>query len=169
MKFGISVFPILLFIIVLNMWGCNIESNSGDSTPLAPSNLEKYGIPAVIQIPQDAVITEDPQAREKALLIKSPRFNMRVEVSSLDSAETAISWLRDRVENEKLEGDFSKMVVEDSLGYVVERKDEELGTNYHFQYILPQANRLVVFSEGIPQKKSFDLETIMRMYNAVRQ
>ena len=94
---------------------------------------------------------------------------MHVEVYSLDSAETVMGWLRDRLEDEKLDGDFSKTIIEDSLGFVLERKDEDLGISYHFKYVLPKENALIIFSEGIPQKRNFDLQTIMKMYNAVKQ
>lgn len=169
MRFGIDIFIRLSLAIVCGFFACDTVNNDNNSLSLQTIDLAKHGIPAVIQIPEDATITEDPQSREKGLVITSPQFNMRVDVYSLDSAETATSWLSDRLDGEKLEGDFSKMIVEDSLGFVLERKDKDMGTSYHFRYLLQKEDALIIFSEGVPQKNNFDLHTIMQMYNAVKQ
>ncbi len=169
MRFGLIIFSVLLIGLGSYLSACNTENSANDNVSLSAFNLEKYGIPTVVQIPEGATITEDPQSREKALMISLPPFNMRVDMYPLDSGETAGSWLRNRLEEEKLEGDFAKIMAEDSLGFVVERKDADIGTSYHFQYIVQKNNDLIIFSEGIPQKKNFDLQTIMQMYNAVKQ
>lgn len=169
MKFGRDIFLGFLIVATCYLLSCDTKGSSNQDLQLSPINLEKYGIPAVIQVPQDATITEDPQSREKALVISSPQFNVRVDVYSPDSAETANSWLSNKIADEKLESDFSKLIVEDSLGFVLERKDEDLGASYHFRYIIQKENALIIFSEGVPQKNSFDLPSIMEMYKAVKQ
>ncbi len=168
MKFRGNIFVCVL-IVCTCYTSCDTQNSANHELVLSPINLEKYGIPTVIQVPKDANITEDPQSREKALVIASPQFSVRVDMYSPDSAETATSWLSNKIENEKFESDFSKLIVEDSLGFVFERKDEDLGASYHFRYIIQKGNALIIFSEGIPQKNSFDLPSIMEMYKAVKQ
>lgn len=169
MRFGRNIFFGFLIMCACYVFSCDSQNSTNHELSLSPVNLAKYGIPAVIQAPKDANITEDPQAREKALVISSPQFNVRVDMYAPDSAETANNWLSNKIANEKLESDFSKLIIEDSLGFVLERKDEDLGVSYHFRYIIQKENALIIFSEGIPQKNSFDLPSIMEMYKAVKQ
>lgn len=152
------------------MFACNSETSSANSMNLVETNMSQFGIPITLSLPKSAIIKESNYSYEKGLLISGDVFDMRIDAFELlaDTSHDANLIKANVLLEKKTENDFKRIIIDEPTGFVYETVDDELGSNYHFFFVKVQEKLQIEFREGIPKKENYSLESIINMYEAVK-
>ncbi len=128
-------------------------------------DLMGYGVPLTIMAPDSAAIKKEDWFSLQGITIKKDDYEVQVwssEATTSDKASLKANKLAE-VKNNRL---FSKIVKEDSDGFVFENKLDSATLFYGFYYLVVQGDQEYTFQNGL--RGNFTLEQVERMYEAVK-
>jgi hypothetical protein len=156
--------PALAFfaLTVFMLSSCKKEAE----TTLASLDLLPYGMPIVIQAPENPVIKlMDLVLSRDITVIKEPDFNLQIFESDADTRD--ISVIKGRLmQDVKSNPYFHEILRDDPAGFVYETHVDSNYINYGFRYARIQGDKEYVFQQGLRGK--FTREAIEIMYGAVQ-
>lgn len=149
---------------------CACESVQTSSVSYTTTDLEPYGIPISIPLPEKAHISESNYTYEKGLIVYKDSFDMRIDYFQRepDDSLDAENLKKNELSVVQSEPDVKKIVLDTLNGFVYETEDEELGSSYHFFYVLVKDRARIEMREGIPKKENFSLGAVMSMFSCAQ-
>ena len=151
---------ILFFaFVIVTMFACKEEK-----VKFVEVDLLKYGIPVMIQAPENAAITQPYGEGEVWVKDSLSNFNIQVTIMpTLGNDEAKVK--AEELDITKTILGFSKLITEEKSGFIFE---ENIGIlNYDFKYIIVQGDNQYVFQKGFTAIAT--LEEVEMMYEAVKQ
>lgn len=156
----------LLFVVaVILMWACQRNSSEQD---WVEKDLLQYGIPITIMAPDSAEVnSSDLGGLIQDVTIKKGD-DYYIQIYASDAETTDIAKVKSAQLSEvKSNRYFSKIVQEETEGFIYETVIDSSAINYGFRYVRVQGDKEFIFQTGLVG--NFSLEQVERMYEAVKQ
>lgn len=156
----------LLFVVaIIFMWAC--ESN-GTKQDWVEKDLLQYGIPMTIMAPDSAEVnSSDLGGLIQDVTVKKGE-DYYIQIYASDAETTDIARVKSAQLSEvKSNRYFSKIVQEESEGFIYETAIDSSTINYGFRYLRVQGDKEYIFQTGLVG--NFSLEQVEKMYEAVKQ
>ena len=154
------LFVAVLFVVSWSAQGCSGEPKDAD---LVEMDLLSYGMPIVIQAPEDALVETMDLVVQKDLTVKKDDYFIQIFESSATTYD--VPAIKSRLLSE-VQGNryFQKIITEDPDGFIYETAIDSSYVNYGFRRVRLQGDKEYVFQTGMRGK--FPLEAVERMYRA---
>lgn len=156
---------IFVFSLLLLAFSCQQDADSG----LKETDLLAYGVPVTIMAPDSADIRSIDMAGGliKDLVVKGKdNYNVQIIASTAETSDIA-KIKADQLANVKSNRYFSKIIEEETNGFLYQTAIDSSHINYGFRYILVQGDQEIVFQSGLAG--NYSEEEARAMYEAVRQ
>ena len=154
----------LLLLSCLSLFACQ---NTASKSDLQPLDLLKYGIPITIMAPDSVAISNGTLSFSQDVTIKGEEPGFDIQIFGYDAATTNIDAVKgEHLADIKTNRYFSKIIQEDSDGFIYEIALDSTNLNYGFKHIRIQGDREYIFQTAMVG--SFNLEDTKRMYEAVQ-
>lgn len=142
-----------------------MQSCGNDQSKNKPLDLMKYGLPIQISAPENAIVKANDMGFYKDVTVKKGD-NYFVQILSTSITSTDITSLKnDQLREVKKNQFFNKIVLDESNGFIFEKKIDSL-FNYDFRYIKVQGENEYIFQTGL--SGTFSEETVRSMYESVK-
>ena len=152
-------FPLL---VLLTLMACSSEPASD----LKSRSLLEFGIPITIMAPDSAQIETMDLVVQKDITIKKGD-DYYVQIFASDASTTDVSKMKAAQLNEVRDNPFfSKIVKEDTDGFIYETAIDSTKTNYGFRHFRIKGDKEYIFQTGLIG--TFSLDDVERMYEAVQ-
>lgn len=151
---------ILILGFAFMLFGCKSE------TPKTELDLLEYGLPISIQAPNDPNITIDDLGFWKDVSVKKGD-DYFVQIIASDAATIDVNKVKqDQLKSVMDAPFFSKIVEEDTNGFIYEKKIDENNINYDFRFVKIQGDKEYIFQTGLIG--TFTEDQVKSMYNSVQ-
>lgn len=156
----------LLFVVVaILMWACQ---QNGTEQDWVEKDLLQYGIPMTILAPDSAEVNSSDLGGliQDVTVKEGDEYYVQIYASdaeTMDIAKVKSAQLSEVKSNRY----FSKIVQEETDGFIYETVIDSTAINYGFRYVRVQGDKEYVFQTGLVG--SFTLEQVEKMFEAVRQ
>ncbi len=140
--------------------------NSDPASSYNQLDLMGHGVPLIIMAPDSADIKKEDWITSQSVTIKKGEdYDVQIWISQISSNDlpTLKSKKKTEVEGNRF---FSKIVKEDSNGFIFENKLDSATLFYGFCHLVLQGDNEYVFQNGL--RGNFTLEQAERMYDAVK-
>jgi hypothetical protein len=128
-------------------------------------DLMQYGVPLKIMAPDSADVKKEDWISQQGITIKKGDYE--VQVWSSDASTPDIATLKaNKLAEVKSNRLFSKIVQEDSDGFIFENKLDSLTLFYGFYHMIIQGDHEYTFQNGL--RGNFTLPQVENMYKAVK-
>jgi len=155
-------FTLLLFTILL-FAACESE----EKIDLKPLDLLEYGVPITIMAPDSAEVKKSdfgPFMKDVTIRKGKDYF---IQIYASQASTTDVTALKAQALTEvKGKKYFSKIISEESAGFIYETKVDSNYIDYGFRYLKVQGSNEFVFQTGLIGP--FTLEAVKEMYEAVK-
>ncbi|MEL7021354.1 MAG: hypothetical protein AAGK47_07100 [Bacteroidota bacterium] len=154
-----------LLLISLFYWGCQPDANTG----MDSLDLMRYDIPVTILAPDSVEVKTLDLVVQKDVTVKSKNNNdYYVQIYAADATTNDVAQLKsEQMEEVKSNRYFSKIVEEQTDGFIYETKVDSNMINYGFRYVYLQGDKQYTFQTGLIG--TFTAEEVKTMYDAVQQ
>lgn len=155
----------LLFVLaVFLMWACQQNSTEQD---WAEKDLLQYGIPITIMAPDSAEVNSSDLGGliQDVTIKKGDDYYIQIYASGAETTDIA-KIKSNQLSEVKSNRYFSKIMKEDTDGFIYETKIDSSAINYGFRHVRVQGDKEFIFQTGLVG--NFSLEEVEKMYEAVR-
>ena len=143
-------------------FGCTDEP----TMKLIPQNLLSYGIPLTVMAPDSADIKKEDWGSMQIVTIKRGKdYDLQIQISEATSTDIATVKAQ-KIIDVKNERYFSKIIKEDTNGFVFETQPDSTTNYYGFLYITIQGDVEYVIQNGLAG--NYTLEQAENMYEAIK-
>ena len=156
----------LLFVVaIIFMWACSSDSSKQD---WVEKDLLQYGIPMTILAPDSAEVnSSDLGGLIQDVTIKQGD-DYYVQIYASDAETTDIARVKSAQLSEvKSNRYFSKIIQEETEGFIYETTIDSFLISYGFRYVRVQGDKEYIFQTGLVG--NFTLEQVEKMYESVKQ
>lgn len=156
----------LLFVLaVILMSACQRNSTEQD---WVEKDLLQYGIPVTIMAPDSAEVNSSDLGGliQDVTIKKGEDYYIQIYASGAETTDIA-KIKSGQLSEVKSNRYFSKIVKEDTDGFIYETMIDSSAINYGFRYVRVQGDKEFVFQTGLVG--NFSLQEVEKMYEAVRQ
>ena len=130
-------------------------------------DLISEGVPLKIRAPENAEVNVKVENFYKDITVKKGN-DYSVQIIGTEAFTNDLVDVRKELENEvKKNPNFSKIILEDTNGFVFEKKTDDGSLIYDFRFIKIEGNQQFVFQTGLYNK--FSKDQAMKMFNSVKQ
>lgn len=156
-----------VFLISALLFSLVISSCKNTSTDnLQSLDLLSHGVPLKIKAPEGAEVKVDDMGIVKDITVRAgDGFNLQIIAGT-----SYMNGLADVVNKQKADAiaskTFSKVIEEDSNGFIFEKKYSEERISYDFRYVRLQGDQEYIFQTGLLGQ--FSLDQVKEMYQAVQ-
>lgn len=127
-------------------------------------DLMKHGLPIKINAPADAEVEMNDLLLMKDVTVKKDNFYM--QIFSSDVMSTDLSKIKEEKLNEvKSKSSFTKIIQDDTNGFIFEKMRSDSTANYDFRKIKIQGDKQYIFQTGLIGK--FSEQDVRDMYDSV--
>jgi hypothetical protein len=159
MKTGILPFACICLLLI--SIGCKPDNTSN----LAELDLMSEGMPIVIQAPAGAEIKRMDLVLSKDITVIKDDFHFQIFESNADVRD--VGAVKNQLLAEvKLSPYFSKLLQDDTAGFIYETRIDSTYTNYGFRHVRIQGDKEYIFQQGLRGK--YTREAVEVMYKAVQ-
>ncbi len=152
-------FPLFILFLVL---ACSSEPVSD----LKEKNLLEYGIPITILAPDSAEVETMDLVVQKDITVKKGK-DYYIQIFASDATTTDANRLKSaQLEEVRDNPFFSKIIKEDSNGFIYETAIDSTKKNYGFRHFRIKGDKEYVFQTGLIG--TFSLDDVEKMYLAVQ-
>ena len=151
-----------------SIWACCIFLLfSCKSEPKVPAlDLMKYGLPISINAPEASVVEADDMGIMKDVTVKSGDDYFIQIYSSVATSMDATKILADKKIEVEAGPFFTKIISEETNGFIYEKQITETTIDHDFIYVKIQGDTEYVFQTGL--FGTFSLEQVQKMYDSVK-
>ncbi|NRB51086.1 MAG: hypothetical protein HRU41_25670 [Saprospiraceae bacterium] len=156
----------LLFVVaIIFMWACSPNASKQD---WVEKDLLQYGIPMTILAPDSAEVnSSDLGGLIQDVTIKQGD-DYYVQIYASDAETTDIARVKSAQLSEvKSNRYFSKIIQEETEGFIYETAIDSSLISYGFRYVRVQGDKEYIFQTGLVG--NFSLEQVEKMYESVKQ
>jgi len=156
---------LLFVVVVILMWACQ---RNGTEQDWVEKDLLQYGIPMTIMAPDSAEVNSSDLGGliQDVTVKEGDEYYVQIYASdaeTMDIAKVKSAQLSEVKSNRY----FSKIIQEETDGFIYETVIDSTAINYGFRYVKVQGDKEYVFQTGLVG--SFTLEQVEKMFEAVRQ